>query len=339
MKNTEVRKAEKFMNKQQYLNVPLKSEEQMSVKEKEEYYKILQDLALEIKKNPKDLKNKYHKIFSIIAKHIRNYDLKIIGEKNILKNKKALFMANHSCSHEFFTIHEAFEKIGTNISAFATWDEINPIIKYLFKKSSAVLMGRNDKESINNAILSSASKIMNGVPVIIFGESTWNIHPYRAMQPIKPGGVKIAAIAQVPIIPTIIEYVEVPYCCKREKEIYSKCIVKFGEPQYVSLKESLIVQTNKLYDILTEMRLELWKELGISKTSIEDVNQEVYLNHTYLKKFDALGGVEYDTEKELKYILELPKIPRENEYHMNENGDFVPGITTKEKGKKYLKGL
>ena len=97
------------------------------------------------------------------------------------------------------------------------------------------------------------------VPVIIFGESTWNIHPYRAIHPIKPGGVKIAAIAQVPIIPTIIEYVEVPYCCNREKEIYSKCIVKFGEPQLVSLEESLIIQTNKLYDKLKEMRLEYGK--------------------------------------------------------------------------------
>ena len=48
------------------------------------------------------------------------------------------------------------------------------------------------------------------------------------MQNIKVGGVKAAAIAGVPIVPVILEYVEVPELCSKETDLYRKCIVRMS---------------------------------------------------------------------------------------------------------------
>lgn len=71
---------------------------------------------------------------------------------------------------------------------------------------------------------------------------------------------------------------------------------------------------------MESMRKELWTELGIVKDKIEDVDKQIYLNHLYLKKFKAFGW-KYDSEQESKFLLN-----KENEYCINSNGDFVPGI-------------
>ena len=76
------------------------------------------------------------------------------------------------------------------------------------------------------------------------------------------------------------------------------------------------------------MRLNLWKKLGIKKESITDINKDVYLNHTYLKKFDAFG-FEYDSDHEFQYLLKNKNGEYENEYKLDEEGNFVPGITHK----------
>ena len=78
------------------------------------------------------------------------------------------------------------------------------------------------------------------------------------------------------------------------------------------------------------MRIELWEKLNIKRRSLDDINKDVYLNHTYLKKFEALG-FEFDSEHEFKYLLKDKNGEYENEYHLDENGNFVPGITHKRK--------
>ena len=79
-------------------------------------------------------------------------------------------------------------------------------------------------------------KLLHGDTCVIFGEGTWNLHPYKPMQNIRIGGVKAAAIAGVPIVPVILEYVEVPGLCSREKDLYSYVnhtwLKKFGTPLF-----------------------------------------------------------------------------------------------------------
>ena len=81
---------------------------------------------------------------------------------------------------------------------------------------------------------------------------------------------------------------------------------------------------------MENMRLELWKKLGIKKDSIEDINKDIYLNHTYNKKFNAFG-FEYDSAYESQYLAKDENGQVINEYTLNDNGEFVPGVTSKDR--------
>ena len=56
----------------------------------------------------------------------------------------------------------------------------------------------------------------------------------------------------------------------------------------------------------------------------------MYFFNTYLKKFDAFG-FEFDSDHEFQYLVKDKNGQYENEYHLDENGNFVPGITPKRK--------
>lgn len=150
------------------------------------------------------------------------------------------------------------------------------------------------------------------------------------MLPIKVGGTQTALIANTVVIPTVFEYVEVPDIVSKEKELYKRCIVSFGKPIMVKIEDNIFEKTKEIQGTLASMRLELWKKLNINKSNIDEINKEVYLNHTYLKKFEALG-FEYNAEHEFQFLMKNKNGQYENEYHLDENGNFVPGITHKRK--------
>ena len=317
------------------LSLPNSVLEKFTSKEKIEYFKRLKEYCL----NEKKIKNKNiaHERITRIYSLLRAYEYEILGEENIPDNGKALFMCNHSNSHDFFTAHEVFKKkLGSNVSVFAASDDLDLATRLLFKSCKAALIDREDKISIQNGVHEFCLNLLSGVPGLMFGEATWNLHPIKPMQQIKIGGTKIAAITDFPIIPTIFEYVETPNICTKESELYTKCIVKFGKPLQIKKEKSLIEQTRTLQCTLEEERKEIWNSLGINKKSIQEIDKYLYLNHTYLKKFKAFGFT-YDSESEAKYLFSRENELVENEFCLDENGNLIPGITTKETGKKYIK--
>ena len=305
----------------------VKQLDSLSIEDKEKYYKLLREYcgALKIDIESKKISKK---IISLIAPHLRNYKLEIYGEENIPKNDSAVFVCNHSNSHDFFTLHEAFDQLGRNVTPFGASDCLNFLSLQMFKLGDVTLIDRNDRESSLNGLMKFTEKIVEGEDGIIFGEGTWNLHPVKPMQGIRTGGVQTAAISKKVIIPTLFEYVEVPDIVNKESELYSRCIVEFGKPIVVNIDDNIIEKTKLLQSTLEEMRLNLWKKLGINKNSLNDINKEIYLNHTYNKKFDAVG-FEYDSEYESQYLAKDKNGNVENEFTLNENGEFVPGVTHK----------
>lgn len=240
--------------------------------------------------------------------------------ENIPEDVALIFVGNHSNSHDFFVIKETFSRIKKSVTPLAAYDGLNALARLAFYLGNITFIDRTDKKRIENGTLKFCSKLLNGTNGIMLGEATWNLHPIWPMQKVKAGMVQVALITGKPIVPMIIEYVEVPRICKKEKELYSKCIVKFGKPIHTAPDENIFAQTEKIQQIMESMRKELWTELGIVKDKIEDVDKQIYLNHLYLKKFKAFGW-KYDSEQESKFLLN-----KENEYCINSNGDFVPGI-------------
>lgn len=305
----------------------------LSNDEKTKYYEKIKKECLLHKSISKN--SFIRRTFNRITPIVRNYGFEIVGTENIPTNTNCLFVANHSNAHDFFTMQEVFKNIGIDQTFLASNEDLNNLVLSIFKSCGAVLFNRSDKESANKAFMTFAGNLLDGMSGVIYGESTWNLHPYKPMHLIKTGAVYLASIANIPIVPVIYEYVEVPNVCSKEKDIYSKCIVKFGKQIYISQEKDLVSQTDELQTRMEELRINIWKDLGNMRSSTDDINRDVYLNHTYLKKF--CGGGEYITDREEKYLLVKDELSSENEYHLNENGLFVPGELSKAEGKKYIK--
>ena len=308
--------------------------EKMSSIEKEKYYSSVREYCLSNKGTYKKRKKSVQKVIGKVAPIIRRYDFEVIGQQNIPNDEKVLFVANHSNAHDFFTMQEAFKTVGIEQTFLASNEDLSPLILSIFSACGGVLFDRKDKISAEQAFIDFTSNILHGMPGVIYAESTWNLHPFKPMHLIKAGAANIAAIAGVKIVPVIYEYVEVPVRCNKESKIFSKCIVKFCNPIGISRTDNMYKQTETIQRALEQNRLELWETIGIMKKSVSDIDQDIYLNHTYLKKFGGAG--EYDTLREMQYLLVKDQLSGENEYHRDKNENFLPGILTKEEGKRYI---
>ena len=169
---------------------------------------------------------------------------------------------------------------------------------------------------------------MNNTVGVFFGEGTWNLHPIKLMHDIKLGATKAAAISKKPIIPTIMEYIEYPYICDKESKLYKKCVIYFGKPIYIDEEKSLIEQNNEVQKTMESMRKSIWTQNDIKRDKLEDVNPIIYINHTWLKEYNGLANG-YDASVEDRVLYSKDGTIPENEYYLDQYGNFVPGTIPK----------
>ena len=296
--------------------------------QKVKYYEILKEYseALEIKKKSQIMK----KAVISLCPLLNGVNVEMRGLENIPKNDSAIFICNHSNSHDMFTVQQVFKLLGRNVTVLVGQDCLSCLSNTAFYFLDATFINRRDKASAELGTFEMAHKILAGQDGVIFGEGTWNIHPIKPMHHLKIGGAKLGAITSKMVIPTIFEYVESPGIITKESNLYQKIIVTFGTPISIDPQEELISQISKIESIMIDMRKQIWDFLNINKESLATINQEEYLNHTYLKKFAAFGFT-YDSLYESQFLLSLDGRPVENEYHLDLNHEFVPGVTLKRK--------
>ncbi len=297
-------------------------------KKNKEYYENLREQCLLLK----DYQLSFGQdLIKYVYPKLREYELEIQGEENIPRDSSVLFLVNHSNSHDIFTAYEVLSALQRRGSVMVATDCLNPLTAGVFGISNATLLDRRKNEDRKNSILKLSKKILTGNDGVIFGEGTWNLHPILPMHNIRTGAATVASITQVPIIPTIFEYVEKNDLFTSESPLYKKCIIRFASPITIDGNEDIIRQTNDTKEKISRLREGIWRDYGIFRSDISDVDQELYLNHTYLKKFKAFGFT-YDSAKEQEFLLFLGNESHENEYHLNQDGEFVPGVTEKNKG-------
>lgn len=302
-----------------------------SISDKKEYYKRLRDYCATLKDNQFCFgQGLIKRIYPLI----RNYKIELEGVENIPKDTNVLFVANHSNSHDIFTAYEMFSMLERMGSVMVATDCLSPVTREIFNISNATLLDRNIKEERENSVYSLSKKIIDGNDGLIFGESTWNIHPTLPMHNIRNGAAKISLISEVPIVPVIFEYIENDGIITSESNLIKKCVIRFGHPVMVDYNNVLSSQSNNVKDYMTNMRKNIWNDYNIKRNSLEDIDSTLYINHTYVKKFKALG-FQYDSRKEQEFLLFINGEPHENEYTFDSEGRLVPGIT--EKGFEYKK--
>lgn len=305
------------MTKSDSINV-----DNLAISEQKDYYDELRKQCLSLKNNQIRIGQD---IIKRVYPYIRKYKIEIQSEENIPKDTGVLFVANHSNSHDIFTAYEVFSLLQRKGSVMVATDCLSPLTTQIFNISNATLLDRRNKCERSYSVLSLSKKIIEGNDGLVFGESTWNLHPTLPMHNIRNGAAKISLVTQVPIVPVIFEYIEVNDMVRKESELYDKCIIRFGKPIEVNYS-ILSNQSENIRENMSMIRKKIWEDYDIKKRTIEDVDPTMYINHTYSKKFKALGFT-YDSMMEQQYLLFLNNESRENEYTINDNGEFVPGIT------------
>ena len=297
----------------------------LTVSEKKEYFEMLKKQCLALKSDQLSLGQR---LISNIYPILRNYKIEIQGEENIPCDSNVLFVANHSNSHDIFTAYEMFSFLKRRGSVMVATDCLSPITTQIFNISNATLLDRRIKEERSQSILNLSNKILNGFDGLIFGEGTWNLHPYKTMHNIHNGAGNISLITQVPIIPTIIEYIEKEELVSSDSQLYSKCIIRFGKPIMINLSDALALQSTIIKDEMSRIREQIWSDYAVSKGNMEIIDPQIYMNHTYAKKFKAFGFT-YDSESEQDFLFFNDEEKKENEYTLDEDGILKPGITKK----------
>lgn len=245
----------------------------------------------------------------LISPQLRAFDFEIRGEENLI-DSSCVFVCNHSNSHDVFVANEVFSRLRRRMTIMTALDGLSFLGKIAFWLLNTTFMRRDNSSSKEAGVLKMSGKILSGIDGLIFGEATWNLHPVNPMQKLKAGAAHIALITQKPVIPMLMEYVEVPEICDKEAKLYTKCIVSFGTPIYISTEDDLFAQTDNIQHVMESMRRGIWKELGIDRNSLEDVDFELYENHLDLKKNKAFG-FKYNTEWETQFLIN-----RVNEIHI-----------------------
>jgi len=259
-------------------------------------------------------------VLSALCPVLRSFPIEIRGDEN-LPEGAAVYACNHSNTHDFFVMTEVFSRLGRPVTTLAAWDGLNLLSRIAFTLGNAVFVTRPDKNSRRAGFRKFCEGIRRGENGVIFPESTWNLHPVRPMLKLNAGFLRASIMEQVPVVPVILEYEEIADLCKKESELYTRCIVTFGTQFFPSAEEELYSQAEEVREIMSRMRTALREELGTRKASLEQIDPNVYLNHLDIKKNRAFGFI-YHTEWESGFLLE-----KENEYTLNSSGALIPAFT------------
>ena len=219
----------------------------------------------------------------------------------LTNHKSGIFAVNHSNSHDGPNMHSILSKeMGLTASLLVASDPLSPFLRLIFDGVNSTLINRNSSESIDDGIMELLYRLLNNQFIVIFPESTWNLHPTRPMQGVQRGTAFLGAASEQPVIPTIMEYIEIPALFTKEKYIYKKAVIKFGAPMIIDPDEDIDIQSLELEKRMARMRREIWINEGIERTNLSKMNPIINANHTRLKiaAFDAAN-----IEKEREGIL------------------------------------
>lgn len=258
-----------------------------------------------------------------------------------------VFVINHSNSHDYPTLMKFLYELSRVrkrkcVTTLVASDSLDKKNEFIFNITGAELIDRFDKKSVNKGQLNLEKRLEEGNDIAIFGESTWNLHPYVPMQIVKKGFAKLASGEWAAVVPIIFEYVEDKNMCYVESELYKKLIVSVCEPLMIRDNDDVLARANDVRKIMSEARLELWKETKTHTPVLEgrkykELEENIYLHNTELKKSGM--GFNYDSIYELDMLLPLGNgMGIENEYIRNEAGLFVP-LTKENAPAKVLKPI
>ena len=310
-----------------------KEYEELSVENRKRYYSKLREYCSKLDKTwRRDLASSIvGKVF--LPKRIFFYD---VEDTRSMPNGNVLFVSNHTSMRDYFVIREVLQnEFGINPSSLIASDNLGNVAKSVYSSCGAILADRTDAGSYENSKARLVSNLMCGNCGFMYGECILNLHPYKLLQPVLTDAVHMAIAARVPIVPVIIEYRETSEIVEYEEDLYDSCTVRFCEPIKFDETMDFDIFTAKLMTVLKSERASILARYGNVRSELNDVNAKIYLNHTYLKKY-GIRGFSLNTSREKAILYKMLKLQLDNEYTCDAYGRLIPGVITKEKGKRFV---
>lgn len=309
----------------------------LSLGEKLRYFAELKEQCRNMSIKPKTIGFMRRAFVNSLDK-TRRYFYDVQGVENIPKDKKVLFVSNHVSPRDFLAIMKAFDEMNLSVSILTYKDGLSSTANRIMKACGVSLYDRTDEESVKQSMMEFTAGMLSGNNGLVIGETTMNIHPYALTMPFNNLAAYVAAIADVQIVPVVLEYIETDELEERECDIYRKCVVSFGLPINITTTVNLRTQTGNLEKVISLGRRRILEMHGIKREGLSDVDVKVYLNHTYLKKYGFMGFT-YNSAYEKRRLYDETGVIVENEFKEARQGELIPGITSKSEGKKYVKRM
>jgi len=209
----------------------------------------------------------FKKLHELLFPFVKNISKKYIHGELIIENNLSykgpvIYAVNHTNVSDTPVVFHTLNKQAYILAGTKSQKLIDSIG---FNLNGVVWVDRHSAKSRKKSTEIIYKILSSGGSVMWFPEGTWNLTDNLLMLPMRYGIVKMAAKANVPIVPISIHYVG--------SIIYSTV----GEPITIGINEDAITAITQLRDIMATMKYEQMEACGVYKRI--DVDK---------KDFDAL---------------------------------------------------
>lgn len=139
-----------------------------------------------------------------IDRVFRHQEIVLVGDKRIPTNKPKIYVPTHTNRYDIEIAAEAIKEpcylfLGDPKYVYGTFDE-----KFL-NRNGAVFVELNSKTDRQVGEITSVRLLQNGAYIIFFAEGAYNISPYKPVEDLFHGAVRISLKANAEIIPMAID--------------------------------------------------------------------------------------------------------------------------------------
>lgn len=247
------------------------------------YYESLDD-----DNNGKNRKEAFHKFLLTIMKvNYMKYKIVSLSSKRKNTDGPVIYAVNHTNIHD---IPIACNAVGEHVTVLLeNGVEHNDLNGFIMKLNGVIFVDRKNDESQFLAKENMIKTLETGRSVLMFPEGTWNMSENLPMYEMKWGIIEVATRAGVPIVPVTIDYNGYDVYVNIGQEI------EYSKNQIVDKR----VEINKLRDIMSTMRWNLWESFPILKSSTVNRNLNDEIIKKYLCEYKKLD-VEYEKSVRFK---------------------------------------
>lgn len=207
------------------------------------------------------------KLHELLFPFVKNISKKYIHGELIIDNNLShkgpvIYAVNHTNVSDTPVVFHTLNKQAYILAGTKSQKLIDSIG---FNLNGVVWVDRHSQKSRKKSTERIYKILKSSGNVIWFPEGTWNLTENLLMLPMRYGIIKMAAKANVPIVPISIHYAE--------NKIYSTV----GEPIIIGINEDAITAITQLRDIMATMKYEqmevcgVYNRVDVDKKDFEDL--------------------------------------------------------------------